>query len=296
MWTLVKAAAIAGVLVVLIYLGLCAYAADRLTTAVRTPLASTPADYGLTYESVQFPSAVDNIALKGWFMGSGAGKTIIMLHAKDGKRDDPTIGLPDIARALVQHGYSVLAFDFRGHGESGGTRVSLAALEPRDVSGALTYLKTRGITTAGAIGFSLGAATVLNSAAEHPEMRAVVSDSAFADVDELLDADLPKQAGVPNLFNPGIELMVWSMFGMDFGNDKPARSVARLGSRPVLLIHGTADDYVPLSQAYELQKAGASDPNLQLWLVPGAEHVRAFKQMPDEYLRRVIGFFDQNMQ
>jgi fermentation-respiration switch protein FrsA (DUF1100 family) len=35
----------------------------------------------------------------------------------------------------------------------------------------------------------------------------------------------------------------------------------------------------------------ANDSNLQLWIVPGAEHVCAFRQFPDEYLRRVLDFF-----
>src|SRR5262249_36567152 len=125
------------VLTVVVYLALTAYFANLLTTSVRNPLLSVAADIGMPIEAVQFPSAVDNIPLEGWLMRGTNGKTIIVLHAKDGTRDDPTIGLPDIERALVQHGYTVLAFDFRGHGESGGNRVSIATLEPRDVSGAL---------------------------------------------------------------------------------------------------------------------------------------------------------------
>jgi pimeloyl-ACP methyl ester carboxylesterase len=279
-------------LVAATYLALCTYFAHVLTTSVRNPVVSIASDMGIPTEAVAFPSAIDNVPLKGWYMGAGQGQTIILLHAKDGTRADPTIGLLDIARALVQHGYSVLAFDFRGHGQSGGSRVSLAALEPRDVAGALVYLKSRGITSAGVLGFSMGAATALNAAAEHPELRAVVADSAFADLDELFSTEIPKEGGVPKLFDPGIEFMSWLMFGMDMGNNKPARSVAHLGNRPVLLIHGTADYYVPLNHAYELQRAGAADPNLQLWIVPGAEHVRAFRLVPEEYLRRVIGFFD----
>src|SRR5437868_5680522 len=89
-------------------------AAQRFLAA----LTSTPADQGLPYERVAFLSAVDNIPLQGWFIGSGGHQTILMLHARDGRRDDPTVGLPDIARALVQDGYDVFAFDFRAHGES----------------------------------------------------------------------------------------------------------------------------------------------------------------------------------
>ncbi len=291
--TVAKQGIIAGALGASVYLAVCAYAAGRLSVATRVALVSTPADYGLPYESVQFPSAVDGVALKGWLVGAGTGKTILMLHAKDGKRDDPTIGLLDIAKALVQHGYSVFAFDFRGHGESGGTRFGLGTLETRDVAGALRYLKTRGIGEVGTLGFSLGAVTALNSAPGHPEMRAVVADSSFADVLPLLDDDLPKATSLPEFFAPGLVFMSRVLYGIDLANDKPARAVARLGNRPLLLIHGAADIYVPVGDAYVLQRAGAPNPNLRLWIVPGAEHVRAFKQFPQEYLSRVIGFFDE---
>ena len=298
------------------YIVVCVYMAGKLTLAVRTPLVSTPADFGLAYEPVEFRSQVDLVPLQGWFIGSGGSsqnlrtavpaarsqeatggsRTILMLHAKDGKRDDPTIGLMDIARALVQHGYNVFVFDFRGHGESGGTRVGFGSLEVRDVGGALAYLKTRGISQVGTLGFSLGAVTALNSAPEYPEMRVVVTDSAFADLMPLLAVEVPKASGLPSFFTPGIVFMSLPLFGMDLANDKPARSVARLGSRPVLLIHGTADGSVPVSHAYALQQAGAANPNLRLWIVPGAEHVRAYKQFPDEYLKRVFGFFDEFLQ
>lgn len=280
-------------LAVLAYFAVCAYIAEKMTLAVRAPLDSTPADVGMTYDPVEFRSLVDEVALRGWFIGTGGKQTILMLHAKDGRRDDPTIGLMEIARALVQHGYNVFVFDFRGHGESGGTRVGIASLEVRDVGGALAYLKTRGISQVGTLGFSMGAATTLNSAAAYPEMRVLVADSAFADFEQLLDIELPKQTGLPVLFVPGTMAVSLPLFGMDFGNDQPARSVARLGNRPVLLIHGTADSSVPLSHAYQLQAAGASNPNLRLWVVPDAEHVRAYRKYPDEYLKRVIGFFDE---
>ena len=280
-------------LAALAYLAVCAYIANQMTLAVRNPLQSTPADFGMAYEAVAFPSLGDQIPLRGWYIGKGGRQTILMLHAKDGRRDDPTIGLMEIARGLVQHGYNVFVFDFRGHGESGGTRVGVASLEVRDVGGALEYLKTRGITQVGTLGFSMGAATALNSAAVYPAMHVVVADSPFADFQELLNYHMVTDAHLPALFTPGTMFISWPLFGMDFGNDKPARALAQLGSRPVLLIHSANDTDVPMSHDRELQAAGASDPNLRTWLVPGAAHVRAFRTLPDEYMRRVTEFFDE---
>jgi uncharacterized protein len=282
-------------LLVVLYFGVAALIADQFSRTTRHPLTSTPADFGLAYERVTFYSQVDNIPLAGWYIGT-SGKTIVVLHAQDGRKDDPTIGLLEIDRALVQHGYRVLTFDFRGYGESGGDRYSLGDLETRDVAGALAFLKGRGVNEVGVLGFSMGAATALNAAPAHPEMRAIVADSSFADVTSILEAQFPKRTNLPSILLPGVVWMARALDGIDLADDRPERAVAQLGDRPVLLIHGTADSFVPLDHAYRLQKAGAQDPNLQLWVVPDAEHVRAYKQNPDEYLGRVLAFFDRYLR
>ena len=71
------------------------------------------------------------------------------------------------------------------------------------------------------------------------------------------------------------------MYGIDLANHKPVEAVARLGNRPLLLIHGALDSTVPVSHAYALQRAAANNPNMQSWVVSDAEHARAFKQHPE---------------
>ncbi len=100
---------------------------------------------------------------------------------------------------------------------------------------------------------------------------------------------------MPRFFAPGIIGMAQVLFGMDLVDNRPEQEMARLGDRPVLLIHSTTDDYIPISQAYELQRAGAPDPHLQVWFPVGPDHARAFREKPTEYLRRVQGFFDANL-
>lgn len=276
------------------YLGLSTYIADQLTRPVRLKLTSTPTIAGLAYESVTFASTEDHIPLKGWLIDApGSDRTIIFLHGRDGIRDDATIGLPQMAQTLALHHYDVLAFDFRAHGESGGERFSLGQWETRDVAGAVRFLQSRGRTSIGAIGWSMGAATVLNSAPDLPELQAIVADSAFADLSDLLQAQLANIDHVPDFFNPGILLMGRVMYGLNAEDNQPRRAVARLGVRPLFLIHGTADQLISVANVTQLQQAGAGDPNLQVWVVPGAAHVRSYQNHPDDYMQRVIAFFDR---
>lgn len=291
---LLKLAGIVLTILFVAYFGISSIVADRLSRPERHALTTTPAAYELAYESVRFASAVDNIPLSGWFIDSPGTRAIVILHGRNGTRDstEPM----EIAQALVRSGYDVLLFDFRAHGESGGERYTLGYLETRDVAGAVRYLQSRGATEIGVIGFSMGAVTVLNSAPDQPELRAIVSDSAFADASPLVERELPKAGGLPVFFDPGVLLMGRLLYGVDIANNKPMRAVAHLGHRPVLLIHGSADGLIPVGDAYALQRAGANNPNLELWIVPEAEHTGAHRKNREEYLKRVIGFFDQNLQ
>ncbi len=284
------------ILLPIAYIAISAIVADKLSHPTRKALTSNPAALGMKYESVQFNSIPDNILLKGWYVDSPGDKVIVVMHGRNSVRDEPGAGILDIAKGLYVHNYDLLMFDFRAHGESGGDRYSLGWWETRDVAGALAYLKGRGVNEVGALAFSMGAATELLAAPDHPEMKAVIADSAFSDLSLLLDKELPKASGLPGFFNPGILFMENLLYGIDIVSTKPEVQIAKMGDRPVLLIHSTTDELIPESHAEALKRAGANDPNLSLWVAPGNGHVKAYKNNPDEYMRRITEFFDTNLK
>jgi pimeloyl-ACP methyl ester carboxylesterase len=277
-------------LLVVAYLTMSAYGAYQLTHPVRWPPKTTPAAYGMQYESVTFNSVPDNIPLKGWFIDSPGTRTILVLHGESSAKDN-YINM-EVGKALYQQGYDLFMFDFRAHGESGGDIGSIGQFETRDVAGALAYLETRGVTQVGAIGWSMGAATLLNAAPDHPEISAIVADSSFSSLMPMIDIERD-QMHAPALIDPGIVLMSRLMYGIDITANQPKKAIAHIGDRPVLLIHASGDTLIPASQAEELKQAGADDPNLQLWVVPAAGHVNSFATHRQEYLDRVEAFFGE---
>ncbi len=287
-----------GVILILtiVYFGICAFAATQLAASSRRPVTTTPADYGLTYEDVRFTSAVDSIPLEGWYVGSGGRRVILVLHARDGVRDDNTVGFNEITPALVKSGYDVLTFDFRGHGSSGGQIAGFGKAETRDVAGAINYLKSRGVTQIGVLGCSLGADAALLSLPQQPEIRALVADSALADATPVIESGFTKQTGLPSILLPGILLAANKMYGLDWSGIRPVDAIAQAGERPILLIHGGEDSWTPINGMYELQKAGAANPNLQTWVVPEAEHCRAYRMRSAEYIERAVAFFKQYLE
>ena len=101
---------------------------------------------------------------------------IVLCHGYTGVKD---LYLPDNARVLNQAGYVVLVFDYKGWGDSEGTRSRLAPYSRvADVQAALTFLGTRPEVDAerlGIYGTSYGGATVVWVAAIDARVKCVVS-------------------------------------------------------------------------------------------------------------------------
>lgn len=256
----------------------------------RLPNQVSPRAYGLTFETVEFPSA-DGVRLRGWFVpgAPGSDTTIICLHGFGANRAD----ILDGTLYLRRTGCHLLYFDFREHGDSGAGPASLGPLELHDVAGAVAWLaaaKPDASRRLGIMGYSMGAAVAIAAAAREPRILAVLADTPF-----MTFGDIVAQFGwhfyhVPRYpFVPLTTLAVRWRLGLDPDAASPLRHIARLAPRPVFLIHGLADQRMPPRHSERLF-AEAGEPK-SLWLVPGADHIEARRLVPKEYEKRVLAFF-----
>ena len=101
---------------------------------------------------------------------------IVLCHGYTGVKD---LYLPDNARVLAEAGYVVLAFDYKGWGESEGPRTRLAPYSRvADVQAALTFLGAQDEVDErrlGIYGTSYGGATVVWTGAVDRRVRCIVS-------------------------------------------------------------------------------------------------------------------------
>ena len=296
------------------YLGISSYIAEQLVYETPKPIVSTPANLGLRFASVTVPSRDDHISLKGWFIPGVLAdgrltieRMIIVVHGTRTNRESPGDHLLQLTGALAHNGLGVLSFDMRGMGESPPAPLSMGNLEQRDVLGAVDFLRTGTLPFPelgrprfiGGLGISMGAATLLLAAAREPAIQAVVSDSAYADAAPLLEREIPKRSvavvgRIPGAFAPSALAMARILYGVDLFDARPVGSIARIAPRPLLLIHGAADDYVPVSNFQQLAAAATSPATAHVatWLVPKTRHAQAFKNTGAVYVARVTGFFD----
>jgi len=263
------------------------------THPVRNAIVGSPAAAGLSYENVEFPSRRGDVTLSGWFLpGRPGGRTVIFAHGYGSNRWGEHPFAP-MATVLVQHGFNVLTFDFRAQGRSSGSLITLGQYEQYDVLGAVDYLQRRfGYQVPiGILGCSMGAATALLAAANSRQIRAVVSDSAFADLTAYLSAHMTVWTHLPSF--PFTPLILWEtplLTGADPHAVSPIAAVRTLTHTPVLFIQGTADSLIPYDNSKQLYQAMAGRQR-DLWLVQRADHVGSVLVAPQAYEQKVLTFF-----
>lgn len=281
----------------LVVLGALNYLAWSRTQVERLPLWQHPSDFSILHEDVVFPARGERLLLRGWYLPAGKDeRCVILVQGEEHHRNSPGIQALLLARDLTVRGYSVLLFDLRARGESDGARSSAGDRERRDLLGALDYVVGRGIPLGciGLLGFSLGAAVAILVASREPRLRAVVSDSAFADLMEDLRHELVPGIALPRTLVGMLSAVGGLFWGAKFSAVRPLRAISGVAPRPLLFIHGTDDDVISPQQSQRLAVAAAG--HSELWLVEGAGHVGAYRSRPAEYVERVAGFFDRHLR
>ena len=247
---------------------------------------------GGTWTAVKV-NAADGIPLDGWLFTPHApnGAAVIALHGVG----DTRLGMLAHAAFLLGAGYTVLTPDCRGHGASGGDVITYGVREAGDVHAwADLLMRQPGISRLYGIGQSMGASILLESSTGEPRFRALVADCPFATFDEIAHERLAQHGGpLARVFAvPMVPLgfaYAGARYGVDLRHASPVAAV-HASNIPVLLIHGTVDANIPPHHSRELHAANPAAT--ELWEVAGADHIESLGTAKQEYVRRVLAWFD----
>jgi alpha-beta hydrolase superfamily lysophospholipase len=237
--------------------------------------------------------APDGALLRGWEVRpkNPNGSWVLLFHGVADNR----VGAVGQSEFLLRAGYCVVMMDARAHGASGGAIATYGWLERNDTRAIVDALESgEHPQHLFALGESMGAGIVLQSAAVDPRIEAVVAEAPFANLREASYdyAGLRKYPWLgKTLFAPGTWTLLYrdeKLAGLPVAEVSPVKAVAARAF-PVLLICDEKDDALPCRHA-EMIYAAARGPK-QLWIVPGAFHTAALGFQPEEFRRRVLAFF-----
>lgn len=217
------------------------------------PSGVTPAMAGLAFEDLTL-RAEDGVELHGWWIPAGAQRAdraavhLLLCHGNAGSIENRLLH----ARSLVDAGVDVLLFDYRGYGRSQGSPSEAGTyLDARAARQALLARSGVDASRVFYLGESLGAAVALELALANPP-RGLVLQSAFTSIRDMARFHYPliPQALVPDAY-PNL-----------------AR-VPQLRA-PLLVLHGDADEIVPVAAGQALH-AAAPEPK-KLLILRGLGH------------------------
>ncbi|AOS65952.1 alpha/beta hydrolase [Actinoalloteichus hymeniacidonis] len=247
----------------------------------------------------------DDVQLRGVFLPRQTGPSAVRRRAATNDELAIVVGhgftnhvrKPALQRALsrLARRAAVFAFDFRGHGRSGG-RSTVGDREVLDVAAGVEYARRCGYRRVATLGFSMGASIMLRHAAlapggERPEAVIAVSapsrwwireSSAMRRVHWLLEQ--PTGRLVAPLVGVRLD-RAWEDVPVS-----PLEAAAHIAPTPLLLVHGELDDYFSTDHARQLHVAAG--PRSELWIEPEIRHAET--AMTPELIDRMAQWLDRN--
>lgn len=199
----------------------------------------------------------------------GRGACAVLVHGWGGNASN----LMSAAQHLHAQGWHVLLPDARSHGFSDADDYSSLPRFAEDIDAALAWLAIQMPADSAAprllMGHSLGAAACILSASRRRDVSAVVSISAFAHPEQVMRRWL---ACYHLPFWPlgwVVNRYIEHVIGHRFNDIAPISCLQHVHC-PVLLVHGTHDDVVPMHCAHMLLQ---SQPLARLMSVAGTHEV-----------------------
>ncbi len=243
-------------------------ACDTLLFQPDQRLYLTPEQYGLWHEQVFFDSE-DGTHLSGWFLparGRALG-TVVHFH---GNAANITNHLYAV-RWLPYAGYNVFMFDYRGYGRSEGSPEREGAVQ--DGVAAIRYVRQRTDVDPERLvlfGQSLGGAIGLSALARAGTegFRAMVIEASFVSYREVVRLFL-NRGWLTWPFQYPVAYLLFS------DRLSPRDDLAALQRLPLLVVHGDADQVIPIEAGRKLFEAFPG-VDKAFWPIPGAGHIEAF--------------------
>ena len=251
---------------------LLAFIIHRTYRAPRIVETGSPADLGLPFHIVSIPTE-NGRRLHAWYVPptdhSENAPGVVAIHGWGGNAE---LMLP-FAVQLHRSGYATLLVDARNHGRSDADSFSSLPRFAEDLEHGLEWLAAQleiNPHRIALLGHSVGAGAALLVASRRDDVAAVVSIASFAHPEALMRRQM-KTHHIPYLPVGWVVLRyIEHAIGARYETIAPVNTIRNVNC-PVLLVHGSDDRRVPLSDA-EAIYARRTHQHVELITLPNADH------------------------
>ncbi|MBU3229653.1 alpha/beta fold hydrolase [Alkalihalobacillus clausii] len=288
--------------IVVLLAALTVFIGYKVTNPTIRLLHTNPNNVGLDYEDVSFSNIVDNISLSGWWIPSDQQslfqneKAVIFSHGYGYNRTEMPFSSLELAAAMHEAGYHVFMFDFRNSGMSEKAPTTFGGNEKSDLLSAIRYVHDQqGIENIALVGWSMGAATSIMAGAEADEVKAVVADSPFSDLNEYAKNSFHYWTGLPKSLAAGTARAVEAIVPtFNLEDVRPIYAATQYNQeKGLFLIHSRKDGAIPYTESEAIHSHAAGS---ELWLPEKGGHIRSYFHYKAEYEERVLNFLDRTFK
>ncbi|WP_137625499.1 alpha/beta hydrolase [Lactiplantibacillus pingfangensis] len=221
------------------------------------------------------------------------GRLAILAHGLGHSREQ----MIPYARIFMSLGYDVLMPDARAFGDSEGHTIGYGWLDRLDYERwIITALNELGNDLEIVLmGISMGAATVMATSGEPlpSNVKAIIEDSGYTDLYAEAKFRLTHKFHLPAYpIMPMANQIARNSAGYAFTDGKILQQVAKSGL-PILMIHGSHDQTVPVRNAHQLYELLPQQKGL--YIDAEAAHVQAIRTHPDRYQAVVSEFLTEQV-
>jgi uncharacterized protein len=232
-------------------------------------------------------------------------KAIVLAHGITVTKDEEGI-FPELSQMLVEKGYAVFRFDFRGHGESEGKSVDMTITgELDDIAAAVTEVTKRGYEELGLLGASFGGGIASLYAENYQTLlRALCLWNPCLNYEHaLINPTLSWISERNEARKEEIETQGWTTIGSrrfvigkplyeEMYKTFPYQALSHI-IIPTAIFHGTEDTYVPYEDSVEYAN---SLLNGEFYSIENGKHgFQEPKEQRQEVLQKTVAFFTKNM-
>ena len=234
----------------------------------KNPEKTDPSSMGLVFQTVSIPT-VSAKQLFGWLLPSpDATTTLVIFHGWGGNAEQM---LP-MALPFHKAGMNILLVDARNHGHSDRDTFSSLPRFAEDAEKTIEWLKQiypEYSHKIALLGHSVGGGAVLLAASRRNDIDAVISISTFAHPRWMMQRFLHK-VHIPSFLITFIIHYVEWVIGYHYEEIAPINTICHIKC-PVLIVHGNADQTVPVADALMIKKE-CKRSNIKLLTVENAGH------------------------
>lgn len=247
---------------------------------------SSPADFGLDYEDVEFKSYQEEAPLlKGWWIKRDSNKCIVLVHGRWSNRLR-TLRMLEFLKELP---HSILLFDVSANGDSGGDKFTMGYHEKYDLAAAVDFVKERiPFKELVLYGFSAGTlVTSLYAAENQNQVSKLILDSAFYSAKDII-LEVASKRNYPKLFI-SLGFKLYEKIGkLKLSELNIAQKAPLLKNIPTLILHSKEDEMVHFMNAKVLYSAFKENAEFELF--EKGSHVNIYPANKEKYAKKVLDF------